>query len=208
MSSSASLRSAVVLTVWSAMMGFLFCFDFVPIKARCYYLKCGNSIFYVGLVFVKVTPDVPWFSGSNRGCGSGGHSDVVKEFDSDKCDYFHQIDCCIIGDLFYLLECQIFDLFIEVWSSVEAFLFFVDNLTSGGLFNECPYNVGEGLFNLKVNLDFYFDIIVFCFRTGLFKYNLGRVSFGVCGGCCGCSRVVLDHVGQSGGEGWLAYCFQ
>ena len=141
MSSSASLRSAMVLTVWSAMMGFLFCSDFVPVKARCYDLKCGHSIFYVGLVFIEVTPDVPWFSGSNGGCGSGGHFDVVEKFDPDKCDYFHQINRCIIWDFLDLLEGQVFDLFVEVWSSVEAFLFSVDNLASGGLFNECSYYI-------------------------------------------------------------------
>ena len=125
MASSASLGSAVVLTVWSAMVGFLFRFDFVPIKARCYHLKCGNSIFYVGLVFVKVAPDVPWFSGSNRGCRSGGHSDVVEKFEFDKCDYFHNVDCSIIWNFFHLLECQISNFFVKIWSSVEAFLFFV-----------------------------------------------------------------------------------
>ena len=197
----------MVLTVWAAMVGFLFCFDFVPVHAGCYDLKCGHSIFYVGLVFVEVAPDVPGFSGSNGGCGSGGHSNVIEKFDSDKGDYFHHVDRCIIGNFFNLLEGQVFDLFVKVWSSVEAFFLCVDNLASWGLLNECPYYIRKGLFNFKVNLDFYFDVSFFCFCAGLFKYNLGRVSFGVCGGCCGCSRVVLDHVGQSGGEGWLAYCF-
>ena len=141
MASSASLRSAVVLTVWTAMVRFLFGFDFVPVKARCYDLKRGHSIFYVGLVFVEVTPDVPWFSGSGGGCGSGGQFNVVIKFDPDKRDYFHQINRCIIGDFLDLLEGQVFDLFVEVWSSVEAFLFSVDNLASGGLFNECPYYI-------------------------------------------------------------------
>ena len=131
----------MVLTVWTAMVGFLFCFDFVPVHAGCYDLKCGHSIFYVGLVFVEVAPDVPGFSGSNGGCGSGGHSNVIEKFDSDKGDYFHHVNRCIIGNFFNLLEGQVFDLFVKVWSSVEAFLFCVDNLASGGLFNECPYDI-------------------------------------------------------------------
>ena len=53
MASSASLRSAVVLTVWTALVWFLFGFDFVPVKARCYDLKCGHSIFYVGSSLLK-----------------------------------------------------------------------------------------------------------------------------------------------------------
>ena len=141
MASSASLRSAVVLTVWTAMVWFLFGFDFVPVKARCYDLKCGHSIFYVGLVFVEVTPDVPGFSGSSGGCGSGGQFNVVVKFDPDKCDYFHQINRRIIGDFFDLLEGQVFDLFVEVWFSVKAFLFCVNNLASGGLFDECSYYI-------------------------------------------------------------------
>ena len=141
MASSASLRSAVVLTVWAALVWFLFGFDFVPVKARCYDFKCGHSIFYVGLVFVEVAPDVPGFSGSNGGCGSGGHSNVIEKFDPDKCDYFHQINCRIIGDFFDLLEGQVFDLFVEVRSSVKAFLFCVNNLASGGLFDECSYYI-------------------------------------------------------------------
>ena len=198
----------MVLTVWTAMVGFLFCFDFVPVHAGCYDLKCGHSIFYVGLIFIEIAPDVPGFSGSDGGCGSGGHFDVIEKFDSDKGDYLHHVDCCIIGDFFNLLEGQVLDLFVKVRTSVEAFFLRVDNLASWGLLNECSYYIGKGLFNFKVYLDFHFDVVLFCSCAGLFKYNLGRVSFGVCGGCCGCSRVVLDHVGQSGGEGWLAYCFQ
>ena len=123
------------------MVGFLFGFGFVPVKARCYDLKCGHSIFYVGLVFVEVAPDVPGFSGSSGGCGSGGQFNVVIKFDPDKRDYFHQINRRIIGDFFDLLEGQVFDLFVEVWSSVKAFLFCVNNLASGGLFNECSYYI-------------------------------------------------------------------
>ena len=81
----------MVLALWTAVVRFLFCFDFVPVKARCYDLKRGHSIFYVGLVFVEVTPDVPWFSGSNGGCGSGGHSNVIEKFDPDKCDIGNDI---------------------------------------------------------------------------------------------------------------------
>ena len=141
MSSLTSLRSTLLMTVWSAVMGFLFCFDFIPIKAGSYYFECGMAIFYMGFVFVKVTPSVPWFSGSGQGCGSGWHSDVIEKFDSDKCDYVQHINCSIIRDFFHLLEHQIFDLFEEVRSSVKAFLFSIDNFTSGGLFNNCPYNV-------------------------------------------------------------------
>ena len=111
MSSSASLGSALLVAVWLTVVGSLFCFDFIQIEARCYYLNCGMTIFYMGFIFVEVTPSVPWFSGSSQGCGSGWHSDVVEKFDSDKCDYFHKVNCGIIWDFFYLLECQIFDLF-------------------------------------------------------------------------------------------------
>ena len=141
MASSASLRSAVVLTVWTAMVWFLFGFDFVPVKARCYDLKCGHSIFYVGLVFVEVAPDVPGFSGSSGGCGSGGQFDVVEKFDPERRDYVHHINHCIIGDFLDLLEGQVFDLFVEVWFSVKAFLFCVNNLASGGLFDKCSYYI-------------------------------------------------------------------
>ena len=95
----------------------------------------------MGLVFVEVAPDVPGFSGSSGGCGSGGQFDVVEKFDPERRDYFHQFNRRIIGDFFDLLEGQVFDLFVEVWSSVKAFLFCVNNLASGGLFNECPYDI-------------------------------------------------------------------
>ena len=131
----------MVLTVWTAVVRFLFCFDFVPVHAGCYDLKCSHSIFYVGLVFVEVAPDVPGFSGSNGGCGSGGHSNVIEKFDPDKGDYLHHVNRCIIGNFFNLLEGQVFDLFVKVWSSVEAFFLCVDNLASWGLFNECSYYI-------------------------------------------------------------------
>ena len=131
----------MVLTVWTAMVGFLFCFDFVPVHAGCYDLKCGHSIFYMGLVFVEVAPDVPGFCGSDGGCGSGGHFNVIEKFDSDKGDYFHHVDRCIIGYFFNLLECQVFNFFVKVWSSVEAFFLCVDNLASWGLLYECPYYI-------------------------------------------------------------------
>ena len=83
--SSALLGLTLLRTELSTLMGFFLCLDFIPIKAGCNNLEGGMTIFYVGFVLVEVTPSVPWFSGSGKGCGSRYHLDDVEEIELNKC---------------------------------------------------------------------------------------------------------------------------